>query len=85
LLQAPAAKVVETQSVAPVVMADLLAGLALVATLGDCFPSVQPMAQKLCVREELRYWAASSTEARVQLAAECRDEFGSRPALAAEA
>jgi hypothetical protein len=51
LLQAPAAKVVEAHSVAPVVMADSLAGLALVATMGDYFPSVQPTVQKLRVGE----------------------------------
>jgi hypothetical protein len=51
-MQAPAAKVVEAHSAAPVVMADSWAGLALVATIENCFPSVQPMAQRLCVRED---------------------------------
>ena len=47
LLQAHAAKVVEAHSAAPVVMADSWAGLALVATMGDCFAFVQPTVQNL--------------------------------------
>ena len=52
LLQAPAAKVAEAHSVEPVVMMDSWAGLALMATIEDRFPSVQPMAQRWCVRED---------------------------------
>jgi len=51
LMLAPAAKVVEAHSVAIVVMVDSQAGLALVATMGDCFPSVRPTVQKLRLRE----------------------------------
>jgi hypothetical protein len=52
LTRAPAARLAEAHIVAPVVMVDSWAGLALMATIEDCFPSLQPTEQKLCVRED---------------------------------
>jgi hypothetical protein len=52
LLLAPAARLAEVHSAAAVVMVDSWAALALMATIGDCFPSARPTVQKLCAWED---------------------------------
>jgi hypothetical protein len=52
LTRAPAARLVEARSVVAAVTVESWAGLALMATIEDCFPSVQPTVQKLSLRED---------------------------------